>query len=276
MFEKWSGKEIIDFKYGSQNYKEICDAFYTKFPGLEQMHNNILDILKKFMEFSVSLGIKPVIFAGSAIGIEMYEGFIPWDDDYDCTMTLEEIDKLMENENLLREKFGLKITSPFRREGRWPILKISHVKYRGAFVDVLPLTEDASGWGHWWRSRLWMLSVIRFETPLPRSWFQKIISYLTNPFSLILPRKKLFKSLAKYCEKKSKGRYGSSIVGSWYIPEKDWLSYSHQHDVELKKFNGVDVYVSKNITEHLSRKYGNYKVFPQLEKIKMKHKSEWK
>ena len=75
--------------------------------GMEEIHQDILILLKKFHKLCVDNNIKYSLHGGTLLGAIREKGFIPWDDDADITMTRENYEKL--REILLTHKYEQKM-----------------------------------------------------------------------------------------------------------------------------------------------------------------------
>lgn len=62
--------------------------------GMEEIHQDILILLKKFHKLCVDNNIKYSLHGGTLLGAIRDKGFIPWDDDADLTVTRENYNKL--------------------------------------------------------------------------------------------------------------------------------------------------------------------------------------
>lgn len=118
---------------------------------LEQLHKEIIIILKEILRVCNLLHIDYFIIAGTAIGSFYNKGFVPWDDDLDLGMTRDNYNRfLMEAPHVLGQGFFLQCfntepDTPFyfakvRKDHTLFVEKpYKHLKiHHGIFVDIFP------------------------------------------------------------------------------------------------------------------------------------------
>lgn len=64
-------------------------------PQTQELHSEMLILLKNFHSFCVENNIKYSLHGGTLLGAVREKGFIPWDDDMDITMTRKEFDRFI-------------------------------------------------------------------------------------------------------------------------------------------------------------------------------------
>lgn len=62
---------------------------------MTELQHRLLVLLKEIDEICKKHDIEYVLFAGTALGAQRHQGFIPWDDDADIIMTLDNYEKFM-------------------------------------------------------------------------------------------------------------------------------------------------------------------------------------
>ncbi|MGL5977814.1 MAG: LicD family protein [Erysipelotrichaceae bacterium] len=62
---------------------------------LKNVHDQLLEIMKVFHQICVEHEISYFLVGGSLLGAVRHQGFIPWDDDMDVAMMLEDYEKLL-------------------------------------------------------------------------------------------------------------------------------------------------------------------------------------
>lgn len=63
---------------------------------IRELQLKYLNFAKELAPIFDSINIKPIVMAGSLIGIERHKGFIPWDDDLDFLLIREDYEKLID------------------------------------------------------------------------------------------------------------------------------------------------------------------------------------
>lgn len=102
--------------------------------GMDIIHSELLDLLKRFDSICRNNGIRYSLYAGSLLGAVREKGFIPWDDDVDVILVHGEFEKLM---NVLSEDDEFYIDS----EDAWVPRFRRKNKKNGAFIDLFWMTN---------------------------------------------------------------------------------------------------------------------------------------
>ncbi|USR79466.1 LicD family protein [Arcanobacterium pinnipediorum] len=75
---------------------------------LKRIQRSMRDVLREFDRVCLELGLRYVVYGGSAIGAVRHGGFIPWDDDVDICMLREDYEKFFnEAPGLLDSRYVL-------------------------------------------------------------------------------------------------------------------------------------------------------------------------
>ena len=164
------------------NYKDLVENLYKKLPDrpvselllrggedLRRVQLIQLDILLEFDRICRKYDIKYNIAFGTLLGALRHKGFVPWDDDVDVNMPVEEYLRFREivKTDLNKNKFyfrdqtieedcnityaHLKMNGTvYTKKGR------SRFKYHpGVFLDIVPLFNGAPWfWLHWLHTRI--------------------------------------------------------------------------------------------------------------------------
>lgn len=76
--------------------------------SIEELHNELLIILKEFKAICDKYNLEYMLYAGTLLGAIRHNGFIPWDDNVDVIMPREDFEKFKDiARNCLSDKFFL-------------------------------------------------------------------------------------------------------------------------------------------------------------------------
>ena len=75
--------------------------------GIEQIHEELLDILCRFDAFCRAHGLEYSLIAGTLLGAVRHGAFIPWDDDADVGMFRSDYNRLLSIRDQFAEETGL-------------------------------------------------------------------------------------------------------------------------------------------------------------------------
>lgn len=116
-------------------------------PTTKKIQKINLKTYKVFAEFCKKNKLKHFAISGTAIGAELWQGFIPWDDDMDIAMPIQDFEKL-------RKDLYKKLPSPYRFielpelggkifNENTTLIEAPYTAtpshYYGVFIDIVPL-----------------------------------------------------------------------------------------------------------------------------------------
>ena len=132
----------------------------TEEEKLKKLQNTQLGILKEFDRVCNILDLQYCLAFGSSLGAVRHKGFIPWDDDIDVYMRIEDLETLQKNESLFNKPFflqykgsdpeyGLMISR--LRNSNTTLIEATEINRdinHGVFIDIYPLfNSPKEGWG---------------------------------------------------------------------------------------------------------------------------------
>ena len=256
---------------------------YTKDEFLKGMQSSQLKILKSFKKVCDEHGVTFYLAFGTALGAVRHHGFIPWDDDIDIYMRMEDIEKLKEIQNFLpsnlfvqtREKekeYGLLIARV--RDSNTTLVEEDHVDRdinHGVYIDIYPLFYCPES-----NIKMRLIVVLSFlcrlfaynAPPMNKGGVATMVSkVLLN----ILPNKTkrvIADKLYAYITSRPVSKYVSTFpdvsLGKRFMDE--WFK-----DPSTCEFEGENMPMPSKQEDYLTYEFGDYMQLPPEEKRQIHH-----
>jgi len=171
--------------------------------GLQQIQEDLLVVFTRFNELCIENEIDYSVFAGTLLGAIREKGFIPWDDDVDVVMTLDNYENLRKMLNNNDEYY-------IDLEDSWVPRFRSKQKENGPFVDIFLLTEAPPNWKR--NSLIFQLKILqgmlkKYKTVRKLSPVYKFLAFGTKTLGKLFSRSFLLK------------RYWETAYGKHYISD---------------------------------------------------------
>ena len=251
-----------------------------------------LEMLKEFILICKRHSLKYYLLGGSCLGAVRHKGFIPWDDDIDVGMTLNDYERFLReapahlSSDYFLEWFGTEANTPFyfakvKRnntlfvEEIWRHMDIHH----GIFVDIFPYDRipdnplleklhrfEAKFWINCFMGKevwLWRhCGKCEIDEPLPKSW---IGCAAIRAVVSVMSRKAIYKKMNRVL-----GRYNrcqTKYVNIVRMP-KDQIARADVENAVEMEFGGMMVKIPRNVETYLRHHYPNLRpVLPVEEQI---------
>ena len=250
---------------------------------VKKLQDAQLSILKELDRVCGELNLTYCLAFGTALGAVRHKGFIPWDDDIDVYMKIEDLDVLHKNTGLFGEgyflqnhetdpEFGLMISR--LRNSNTTLIENTETDRdinHGIFIDIYPLfnsPKDGAGAKKLVAASMVYRLMLYERVPQNRGTIMKVGS------SILLKGvpKKPRKSIIEYCYKIMKSCPRTGFLSSLYGDEAN-IRYPEGwfFPVQRVPFEDMMVPVEADTDKYLTRTYGDYMQLPPEEKQQFHH-----
>lgn len=244
---------------------------------LKNHQAHCLQALEFIQSISEEFGLRYYLLAGSVLGAVRHGGFIPWDDDVDLGIRIEDLARFeevvkQELPKRLPEGFALMQSGP---NNPYPRM-FSKICYEGrCCMDLWPLVPTyISGFR---ASALWCFAKIitkvhYYKIGHPVTRFLKIV----KPMSVVLTDKTVM-ALARHNERKYAHRKTPAYINlySIYTRQKETIRREWLDTDTRMEFNGLTVPVVGCTEEYLTHMYGDFTWFPPPWKRASRHSARF-
>lgn len=223
--------------------------------GLEHIHQILLQAALKFDEVCRRNGISYALHGGTLLGAERNNKFIPWDDDFDVSMTRSEYQKLQNVAKYFPDGYELD------EKTMWFPRLVLRTENDLAYIDILV-------WDYISSNKIMQkikITVLRFFQGMLKTHIEykrfniiyKFLLFVTHLLGKLLSQKikiKIFNYICKNAftgDKKFIHRSNDAYVGVSYIFDSSYMD--EYCDI---KFENHLFMVNKRYHEFLERNYG--------------------
>lgn len=239
---------------------------------LRETQETLLDILVYTDSILKKHNLRYSLAYGSLIGAARHKGFIPWDDDLDIVMPVQDYLKMLELKELNdpENRFSIYYPGNVSRRYNYPFAKIEDNQTKckfykcndngGAFLDIFPVTPLPYSDSQIYLKKLSVLhNRLAFTYSRTDNFFKNFIHILSSPLYRYY-RDNLEKLSLKYSDLQN---YDYLIDSMWgtkkeerLLPKK-WFDNYTQLEFEKHKFD-----VISNYDDWLNMVYGDWKSLP--------------
>lgn len=254
---------------------------YTR--RIEELQEEALSICKLICSVCDKYELPYYIGAGTLLGAVRHKGFIPWDDDMDIELTMEDYEKLVE---ILPKEFGTLLVLQNYKSDKcfpFPFTKVflrneitektfypERNRSGNAFVDIFPLsncpTNEQCTRKYFKAVQLITVAIASRSLPEGKAacgytkWYAKALFMVVRIFPNQFLQK-LCVAVVKYFHRHSSGELLGYAGGRYGYPHEVYLGVWYQDSVK-KEFCGYAFSAPVGWDELLRHKYGDYWKLP--------------
>lgn len=267
----------------------MIDFNALKGDHMNEVQSKILEIFKEVKKICEKNNIRYFGIDGTCLGAVRHGGFIPWDDDMDIGVPVEDMGRLV---NLLKSELPeyLEIYSPFDRQNYMQLL-IKVIDKRTTFVEEL-LSDYENAWSGVWLDIIPLVGVpngkIRRKIFYYRNYIYRYLSLCLRQDYLgkkLVPLQKIIKANVKkhrdknfymlkqldMIEKHPLRDADLIFEGGFFNPNK-WISKKEFFNSSKKvKFEDIEIEIPYMSHEYLKMIYGEYMTLPNKEEREVHH-----
>jgi lipopolysaccharide cholinephosphotransferase len=256
--------------------------------GLEELHRKQLECLLYIDRFCREHEIVYILAYGTALGARRHGGFIPWDDDVDICMPVEDYKRFRE----LFRKHGDKETYYLQEIGAidgmcvMPKLRINGTTFiesifqnrdihHGIYIDIfllhgVPPTTLGK------KKSILATQYIAIKRLSNNHYKRRKISLPLLAFLRLFPRKFFVRSCLRRMYKFD-GVASQEVFDSGNYPKAMFYENHVLFPIQRVPFEGHELCVPNQIEKYLTLTYGDWKKFPSLESIEWaQHSALWR
>ena len=269
-----------------KSMKEKWREYYTD-EQLKRLQDVEKLALRELIAVCDKYGLEYFVYGGTLLGVEKYNGIIPWDDDIDVALPRDSYNKLLKlgdkvfsSDYFLQTPYNCK-KSPFP----YTKLRVRGTKYveyinrnidieSGIYIDIYPvdkIPDDEKLRRRQYRQvRKWILIYVCRQSRLYDKKVNGLKSFLKNIIRWIVCNGLKVFSQA-YCIHKvdyymtKYNKYDSKRYAALNSPNYDNI-YLNLYPIQNKKFDELTVKVPGDYKTHLKMRYGDYSALPPEEK----------
>ena len=250
---------------------------------MNDIQKELLSLLIEFDKFCCENHLKYHIFYGTLLGAVRHKGFIPWDDDIDVLMPLEDYSKFLKMQKKLKNTLFLQsietdnsyfyLFAKLKYKESKSLTTKEDILYNrqssGAWIDIFPCIPIPSinQWSFkiWKKKRLHLATILALKSiPFKKA---RAIKKIIKPIVAMLPRKLIVNKINKLSYKFAKKEYKLLYVQDFWSPDERLIlnNYSFNDSIRLS-FENYSFIAPKDYDNVLTDYYGDYMTPPPVDR----------
>lgn len=242
------------------------------------LHRNIFEIAKFFDKFCQEQNLKYWLLGGTALGAMRHEGFIPWDDDFDVCMLIEDYQELLKLKNSLFS-YGYHLQAEDSTEWLLFFSKIrldnslyieaedeDRVMHNGIYIDVMCLSPGYNNvllrYSQYLTAKLLSASALGSRGYRPKSFLRKVTMVLARIICTDWIKVRLL-NYVRFCSPLfASGKFYNHFFGRAPF-RKACIAREHFSEIKRAKFETYTFPVMTDLEKYLDTRFGkNWREMP--------------
>lgn len=259
---------------------------------MTDVQEKILEIFKEIVKVCNKYDIPYYAIGGTCLGAVRHKGFIPWDDDMDIAIPIEDIDRFIKIAKKELPEYLYIYTGKDRKRYDSVFIKICdrrttfiekvhynfHETYKGVFVDVMPLAgipEPGIRRIIFYKKLKIMLSLntlLRMPSSIYVRWIPKFFTKFLYPLRIVLPYN-FFLNRVYHIYNKYPYRTCKYTGYVWSLKDVEKLTFPKEwfgHGINLP-FEDIVISCPLHYSKYLQDQFGNYMELPPENERKQIH-----
>jgi lipopolysaccharide cholinephosphotransferase len=235
------------------------------------LHNNIFYVAKFFDKFCEKHELDYFLLGGTALGAARHQGFIPWDDDFDVCMKVDDYERLLSlKKEIDKSGFYLQVEDTVE----WPLffskLRLDNSLYlekedrgrdmhNGVYIDIMCVSPGYDNkmlrFSQYLAAKILSASALRFRAYETDSFWKSIALNMAGAICRGSLKEKLFGYVRRSPLTFASGEFYNHFFGRAPF-SKAFINQKHLFRFDIIEFEGYKFRCMRDINGYLECRFG--------------------